>query len=122
MRKNKGFTLIELLVVIAIIGILAALVLVALNSAREKARDARRQSDARNIQLGLELYHDDTSGYPNAVDYNGAFNNATYFPDLLPTDPETDAVYTYTYTDADTYNIVINNESTVDTNCFGPDC
>ena len=62
-KKNKGFTLIELLVVIAIIGILASVVLVSLNSARAKARDARRQSDIRQIALAMEMKYDDDGAY-----------------------------------------------------------
>lgn len=64
MRKEKGFTLIELLVVISIIGILAAVVLVSLNSARSKSRDAKRLADIRQVQTALELYFNDQAGYP----------------------------------------------------------
>lgn len=63
-KKQKGFTLIELLVVIAIIGLLSTLAVVALNSARSKARDAKRVSDIKQIQTSLELYYADNSGYP----------------------------------------------------------
>lgn len=63
-KKRKGFTLIELLVVIAIIGILATIVLVSLNTARQKARDTRRVSDMRQVALGLEMYYDTNRKYP----------------------------------------------------------
>jgi len=62
--KNKGFTLIELLVVIAIIGLISSIVLVSLNSARVKARDAKRIAEIKQIQTALELYYDDNSAYP----------------------------------------------------------
>lgn len=63
-KKKSGFTLIELLVVIAIIGLLASIVLVSLNSARKKARDAKRLTDISQIQTALEMYYDNNGRYP----------------------------------------------------------
>lgn len=65
-KNQKGFTLIELLVVIAIIGLLASIVLLALNSARAKSRDAKRLADVKELTTALELYYNDYSGYPSA--------------------------------------------------------
>lgn len=62
--NKKGFTLIELLVVIAILGILSTIAVVSLQSAREKARDARRVSDIKQIQTALELYYNEGASYP----------------------------------------------------------
>ena len=57
-RNQKGFTLIELLVVISIIGLLSSIVLSSLNTARAKARDARRKSDIHSIVTSLYLYRE----------------------------------------------------------------
>lgn len=64
--KQKGFTLIELLVVISIIGVLATLLIANFNSARERARDAQRKADLRNIQTALRLYYNDFNKYPKS--------------------------------------------------------
>ncbi len=63
-EQKEGFTLIELLVVIAIIGILAAVVLASLNSARAKARDASRIQIVQQIEKALHLYYLDNGRYP----------------------------------------------------------
>lgn len=64
--KGGGFTLIELLVVVAIIGILASVVLASLNTARAKARDAKRIAEIKQIQTALELYYFDNGSYPDS--------------------------------------------------------
>lgn len=97
LKKQKGFTLIELLVVIAIIGILASVVLVSLGGARSKARDARRESDIRQISLAQEMFYDqythyatissaELTGGTDGARISGTYNIGTYL-NPIPQDP-----------------------------------
>ena len=70
--KNKRFTLIELLVVIAIIAILAAILLPALNSARERGRAASCVNNMKQMGNAFMSYIDNSDGYfPPHIAYDG---------------------------------------------------
>lgn len=95
MKLIKRFTLIELLVVIAIIAILAALLLPALNQAREKGRHAKCVGNLRQIQSSIQLYTDDNNGaMMNLSDmsgnssHNGRFHMMYYYYGKVPIDME----------------------------------
>ena len=124
--KKRGFTLIELLVVIAIIGLLSTLAVVALGSARSKARDAKRLADLKQMQTALELYYTDQTAYPAGAGItlgtgNAACLNATGFAATgcanpymgqVPKDPLPAQNYVYTLAGS-TYSITATLEGTV---------
>jgi len=102
--KRSGFTLIELLVVIAVIGLLASIVLVSLGPARMKARDSKRQSDLRQINLAMEMCYPDSACGTAAERYIATTAGAdtvtaigTYMP-TMPVDPKNTSPQQYTWT------------------------
>ena len=95
MSKRRGFTLVELLVVIAIIGILIALLLPAVQAAREAARRSQCTNNLKQIALGMHNYHDTYKILPASLYINGqcsGWRGYSAFTMILPF-IEQDTVY-----------------------------
>lgn len=123
MKKN-GFTLIELLVVIAIIGVLSALLMANFVGVRQRARDAQRKSDLRQIQSALELYRSDNGSYPTyssstlpcgtkssmyagnpGIFPNSPPNNTSVYMQSIPCDPLSGSTGYYYSSTGTTYSL-----------------
>lgn len=131
---KNGFTLIELLVVISIIGILSALLMSNFIGVRQRARDAQRKSDLRQIQSALELYRSDVGSYPastatsttgdtlttqNCPTPGSLAYNGTVYMQKIPCDPNGTSYYhggNYSYySNGTTYSMSACLENTSDT-------
>ena len=119
--NKKGFTLIELLVVVAIVSLLSSVIFASLNSARAKARDARRASDMKQLQIALELYYDINGQYPSTpastwvINMNTGGENITPYINPIPQDPTQTGASGYRYRQSNvngrqSYTMLVNLE------------
>lgn len=132
-NRKFGFTLIELLVAVSIIGVLSTLVLANFNAARERARDAQRKSDLRQVQNALRTYYNDIGVYPenfSATDFRikacgtGGLDACAWGGDWSPymnplsKDPQSPTRdYRYTRTSLDNYTLKACLENKSDQGC-----
>ncbi len=113
---RKGFTLVELLVVIAIIGVLIALLLPAVQAARESARRMQCSNHLKQIGLAVHNFHDTHNGVPPAANPNYITSiseaerqsGVTFWAFIYPFLEQT-AIYELIQTKTDKFTLRLNN-------------
>jgi prepilin-type N-terminal cleavage/methylation domain-containing protein len=105
-RRRTGFTLVELLVVIAIIGILVALLLPAIQAAREAANRAQCGNNLKQLGLALQNYHDTYKCFPYGArpgGWNGGWGTSFYVR-ILPYVEQASLADNWPWTEKGNYN------------------
>jgi general secretion pathway protein G len=73
LRGQRGFTLIELLVVIVILGILAAVVVFAVNGITDKGKNSSCKIEERTVNTALQAYYAQYNSYPSGTDVDAMY-------------------------------------------------
>lgn len=128
MVKRRGFTLIELLIVMAILGLLMVLGMSNFQTARVKAKDAKRKSDLATIAKSLEAYANDYNKYPTSssgkivckppttCNWGEAFSDTkgTVYTAKLPADDVSTQYYWYDSSSGTSYTLYTHLENSRD--------
>ena len=132
---TKRFSLFELLLVIAVLGLLSTIAIIAIGNARQKARDAARLEDMREVEVALQLYFNDRNRYPEAKEAvvlgQGNFDclaeggwaaggcESIYLSDAPSNPTPNGAPYKYT-SDGSSYRVEFELETAVGDRSVGP--